>query len=64
MPDPRHRLSLVGPATEDLRPRFMARVGREPTPTELKVFARWRIAVALDTRARPVKKTMRLIPRP
>ena len=53
MPDGRSRLCLVGPDIEELRLRFAAMIGREPTSTELKIFARWRVAVALDVPQRP-----------
>jgi hypothetical protein len=40
-------LSLVDSSSDDLRLRFRTLVGRDPTPVELKVFTRWKVALSL-----------------
>jgi hypothetical protein len=40
-------LSIVEPRPEQLRARFHVLTGREPSPAEVKAFARWKMADGL-----------------
>jgi len=51
---PKH-LSLMSSTAGDVERRFRTLTGREPTPLELQVFARWQVALALG----PAVKTRR-----
>ena len=59
---PKH-LSLVNSTAEDLEGRFRTLTGREPTPLELKVFARWKVALALGLPAKTRRRAARIITR-
>jgi hypothetical protein len=56
-------LFLASSTDGDLERRFRTLTGREPTPLELRVFARWKVALALGLSVRTRRRAARIITR-
>jgi hypothetical protein len=56
-------LSIVEPSAEELRERFRQLTGHDPTPTELKVFARWKVTLGMGLPLTARRSAARVISR-